>query len=202
LQTSYPTKPIRAKLGLGLDVLGVNYHVPVVRKVKTNFPGKKLIFMEQTSAFQTRRYYQMPSNKIWTGRANTMNLASLYDHMHARWGNSYEELWEVAENSDYVSGFFMWTEFDYLSEPTPYTWPSRSSYYRIIDLAGLPKDVYYIFQSELTNKTVLHIFPHWTLLKDGQHIDVWADYNNADEIELFLNIVSQGRKSKPKMYSM
>jgi beta-galactosidase len=117
--------------------------------------------------------------------------------MHAAWGNGYEELWRVAKNNEYVSGFFMWTGFDYLGEPTPYGWPSRSSFFGIIDLAGLPKDSYYMFQSELTNNTVLHVFPHWNW-KDGQDIDVWAYYNNADEVELFVNGVSQGRKSKPE----
>ena len=89
----------------------------------------------------------------------------------------------------------MWTGFDYLGEPTPYPWPARSSYFGIVDLAGFPKDVYYMYQSEWANKPVLHIFPHWNH-EAGKIIDVWAYYNNADEVELFLNGKSLGTRKK------
>ena len=82
-----------------------------------------------------------------------------------------------------------------MGEPTPYPWPARSSYFGIIDMAGFPKDVYYMYQSEWTNKTVLHLLPHWNWTA-GQTIDVWAYYNNADEVELFLNEKSLGTKKK------
>jgi beta-galactosidase len=94
-----------------------------------------------------------------------------------------------------MAGTFIWTGFDYIGEPDPYPYPARSSYFGIIDLAGLPKDVYYMYQSEWTTKPVLHIFPHWNWKKD-QEVDVWAYYNNADEVELFLNGKSLGKKSK------
>jgi len=100
----------------------------------------------------------------------------------------------VIKKYGYLSGQFIWTGFDYLGEPTPYWWPSRSSYFGIIDLAGFPKDVYYMYQSEWTNKDVLHIFPHWNW-KVGQTIDIWA-YSNAEEVELFLNGKSLGVKKK------
>jgi beta-galactosidase len=90
---------------------------------------------------------------------------------------------------------FIWTGFDYMGEPTPYSWPSRSSYFGIIDLAGFPKDIYYMYQSEWTDKTVLHIFPHWNW-EPGKLVDVWAFYNNADEVELYLNGKSLGVKKK------
>jgi beta-galactosidase len=93
-----------------------------------------------------------------------------------------------------MSGMFIWTGFDYLGEPTPYEWPSRSSYFGIIDLAGFPKDAYYMYQSEWTKKPVLHILPHWNW-KDGQKIDIWA-FTNCDSVELFLNNKSMGVKKK------
>jgi beta-galactosidase len=89
----------------------------------------------------------------------------------------------------------VWTGFDYIGEPTPYPWPARSSYFGIIDLAGFPKDVYYMYQSEWTDKPVLHIFPHWNWTP-GKIVDVWAYYNNADEVELFLNDRSLGIRKK------
>ena len=95
----------------------------------------------------------------------------------------------------FASGMFIWTGFDYLGEPTPYPWPARSSYFGIIDLAGFPKDVYYLYQSLFTAKPVLYIFPHWNW-QAGQTVDVWAYYNNADEVELFLNGKSLGSKRK------
>ena len=90
---------------------------------------------------------------------------------------------------------YIWTGFDYIGEPTPYVWPSISSYFGIIDLAGFPKDIYYMYQSEWTDKTVLHLFPHWNW-KAGQNVDLWVYYNNADEVELFLNGKSLGTKKK------
>lgn len=96
---------------------------------------------------------------------------------------------------DFLSGQYIWTGFDYLGELTPYPWPARSSYFGIIDLAGFPKDVYYLYQSEWTSKNVLHIFPHWNW-KQGDTVDIWAYYNNADEVELFLDGRSLGTKRK------
>ena len=96
-----------------------------------------------------------------------------------------------------MSGLFVWSGFDFLGEPVPYPWPARSSYYGIIDLAGFPKDAYYMYQSEWTGKTVLHVFPHWNWTA-GKEVDVWAYYSNADEVELFLNNRSLGvRKKQP-----
>ena len=102
---------------------------------------------------------------------------------------------KVVRDNDFVSGQYVWTGFDYIGEPTPYGWPARSSYFGIVDLAGFPKDVYYLYQSEWTDEPVLHLFPHWNW-DPGQEVDMWCYYNNADEVELFVNGVSQGVKSK------
>jgi beta-galactosidase len=89
---------------------------------------------------------------------------------------------------------FIWTGFDYLGEPTPYDWPARSSYFGIVDLAGFPKDPYYMYQSEWTDRPVLHVFPHWNW-SPGDTIDVWA-YTNAEEVELSLNGRPLGTRRK------
>ena len=101
----------------------------------------------------------------------------------------------MAKHRDYIGGLFVWTGFDYLGEPTPYDFPARSSYFGIIDLAGFPKDVYYMYQSEWSDVAVLHLFPHWNHVK-GQDIDMWCYYNKADSLELFVNGASQGFRSK------
>ena len=92
-------------------------------------------------------------------------------------GVPHEQSLRQVKNNDFISGQYIWTGFDYLGEPTPYGWPARSSYFGIVDLAGLPKDIYYLYQSEWTNKDVLHLFPHWNWTL-GQEIDMWAYYNH------------------------
>lgn len=191
-----------------LDLTGYNYHHADYKNFHQRYPGKKFLGTETTSALETRGYYQMPSDSIrrWPIRRsvngqrvsdplNADNTVSAYDNVSAPWGSTHEESWKEIKKYDFLSGMFIWTGFDYLGEPTPYSWPSRSSYFGIIDLAGFPKDVYYMYQSEWTNKTVLHIFPHWNW-NAGDTVDVWAYYNNADEVELFLNGKSLGVKKK------
>ena len=125
---------------------------------------------------------------------NSDNTCSAYDNCSAPWGATHEEALNQVNKYDYVAGMYIWTGFDYLGEPTPYEWPSRSSYFGIIDLAGFPKDSYYLYRSEWTDKPVLHIFPHWNW-KSHQIVDVWA-YTNCNEVELFLNGNSLGTKHK------
>ncbi len=79
--------------------------------------------------------------------------------------------WRVVKRLPYCSGLFVWTGFDYLGDPTPFWWLSRSSYFGIVDLAGFPKDAYYMYQSEWTDKTMLHLFPHWNRT-EGEEVDV------------------------------
>ncbi|MCQ2205053.1 MAG: DUF4982 domain-containing protein, partial [Bacteroidales bacterium] len=94
-----------------------------------------------------------------------------------------------------ISGQYICTGFDYLGEPTPYGWPARSSYFGLIDLAGFPKDSYYLYQSEWTTTPMIHLLPHWNW-KDGEDVDVWCYYNQADEVELYLNGESMGIQRK------
>ena len=102
----------------------------------------------------------------------------------------------LVRDNDFISGQFVWTGFDYIGEPTPYGWPARSSYFGIVDLAGFPKDIYYMYQSEWQpDSVVLHLLPHWNW-QPGTEVDVWAYYNNADEVELLLNGRSLGTRAK------
>ena len=185
-----------------IDVIGFNYHHQWVKDVPKNFPGKPFILSESVSALQTRGYYMMPSDHIytapkewWLPYTDPSFMCSAYDNMHASWSSTHEETWDVVKHNDFVGGQFIWTGFDYIGEPTPYAYPARSSYFGIIDLAGLPKDSYYMYQSEWTSKDVLHLFPHWNWLP-GQVIDMWCYYNHADEVELFVNGKSQGVRRK------
>jgi len=187
-----------------LDLIGYNYNHDKWKDFHKTYPGQKLIASETTSALQTRGSYDMKSDsaRIWPVRwdlplltGNDDFSCSAYDNCYTPWGSSHEQTLQAFENNPVVSGMFVWTGFDYLGEPTPYTWPARSSYFGIMDLAGFPKDVYYLYKSAWTNEPVLHIMPHWNW-KDGQEIDVISYYSQADEVELYLNGVSQGKKSK------
>jgi beta-galactosidase len=188
-----------------LDLIGYNYSHNRWKDFLQDFPGQKMIVTESTSALETRGHYDpVPFDTIrrWPERwdkefkeGNPDLTVSAYDHVSAPWGSTHEESLKPFLKYDHVSGMYIWTGFDYIGEPTPYPWPARSSYFGIIDLAGFPKDVYYLYQSVFTNKPVLHIYPHWNW-KEGDMVDVIAYYNNADEVELFLNGKSLGKQAK------
>ena len=211
-----PTRPVTAgcnevnpwnnlfKSG-ALDIYGFNYHHRHFASFPQNYPGKSFLVSESTSGLMTRGFYQMPSDSmfIWpdsyppTGKpfGNDETQCSSYDNCHVPWGSTHEESWRIVKKYDHIAGTYIWTGFDYLGEPTPYWWPARSSYFGIIDLAGFPKDIYYMYQSEWSSKDVLHVFPHWTGWEPGQLVDVWA-YSSAPEVELFLNGKSLGKQVK------
>ena len=185
-----------------IDIIGFNYHHQWVKDVPQKFPGKPFIFSESVSALQTRGYYKMPSDSItwapkewWLPYTDPSFMCSAYDNMHASWSSTHEETWDVVKHTPFVGGQYIWTGFDYIGEPTPYGFPARSSYFGVIDLAGFPKDSYYMYQSEWTQKPVLHLFPHWNWVP-GDEIDIWCYYNNADEVELFVNGESKGVRRK------
>lgn len=185
-----------------LDIIGYNYHDEWFDSVPHLFPGMPFIITESVSSLQTRGYYRMPSDSAYIAPVrwdipfyDPSFSCSAYDNSRAPWGNHHEGTLRHFDEKDFISGQFIWTGFDYIGEPTPYGWPARSSYFGIVDLAGIPKDVYYMYQSQWRpDKTVLHLFPHWNWTP-GEIVDLWAYYNNADEVELFVNGVSQGAKS-------
>lgn len=191
-----------------IDIIGFNYHEYQFEQAPHWYPGKPFIVSESVSSLHTRGHYLMPSDQdhAWPSRwdrphEDSTFMCSAYDNCHAPWSSTHEKNLQYVKNLDYIAGQFIWTGFDYLGEPTPYGWPARSSYFGIVDLAGFPKDAYWLYQSEWTDDDVLHILPHWTWnvegvaesqLADDGTIDVWAYYNHADEAELFINGVSQG----------
>jgi beta-galactosidase len=185
-----------------IDVIGYNYHNQNVPAVPRLFPGKPFIITESVSALMTRGFYEMPSEQMMTRPArwdrpyfNPTFSCSAYDNVCTPWGSHHEENLIFLNKQPFVAGQYIWTGFDYIGEPTPYGWPARSSYFGIVDLAGFPKDIYYLYQSEWTDTPVLHLFPHWNWTP-GEQIDMWCYYNNADEVELYINGVSQGVRSK------
>ena len=203
LTENEPEKNFIWKSG-ALDVLGFNYKQEAYAGLPNRFPGQKFLATENMSVLSTRGQYDMPSDSIrfWPKdskspfvEGNKDYTVSAYDHVMAYWGSTHEATWNIIKKLDYMSGMFIWSGFDFIGEPVPYPWPARSSYYGIIDLCGFPKDSYYLYQSEWTTKPVLHLFPHWNW-EAGKIVDVWAYYNCADEVELYLNGKSLGTKKK------
>jgi len=183
-----------------IDIIGYNYRHPYWKDVHKKWGVKPMMATQSASAFESRGDYTMPSDVIKRAGMGNQNLnadytASSYDNFSAVWASTHEESLKEFFKLEHMAGTFVWTGWDYLGEPTPYWWPARSSYFGIIDLAGFPKDAYYLYQSVWTDKPVLHILPHWNWTK-GEEIDVWVYYNNADEVELFLNDKSLGIKKK------
>jgi beta-galactosidase len=186
-----------------LDLTGLNYHHETFPNFPTAFPRKTFLGTETTSAIATRGQYDNASDsvRIWPIRwdipfkeGNADLTCSAYDNCRVPWGSTHEDSWKVIKKYDFLCGMFIWTGFDYLGEPTPYDYPARSSYFGIVDLAGFPKDSYYMYQSEWTDQPVLHLFPHWNW-KQGDTVDVWV-YSSCAQVELFLNGQSLGSKQK------
>ena len=210
-----PTRPITSASNNGspanpmfhagaLDLLGHNYHHAAWPNLPAQFPGEKFIITEAMSALNSRGFYEQPSDSVASyetpyvkdhgPQPNKSYQLSSYDNRKASWGSLHEESLRLFERYPFLSGMFIWSGIDYLGEPTPYEWPARSSYFGVVDLAGFPKDPFYLYQSAWTDRPMLHLLPHWNW-KAGDTIDVWA-YTNEDEVELFLNGVSLGVRRK------
>lgn len=175
-----------------LDVIGYNYGSPRYENHHEHFPGKPFIGTETTSHTPFKKRGNYDPHMI-TGRptreiANDEVLEnSDYVRMH-----SAERDMMRHKASDGVCGMFIWTGIDYLGEPTPHLWPSRSSYFAPVDTCGFKKDSFYYYQSQWSDKPVLHLTGHWNW--DGiidDYVDILA-FTNCDSVELFLNGKSQG----------
>ncbi|HBF38196.1 MAG TPA: glycoside hydrolase family 2 [Firmicutes bacterium] len=174
-----------------LDVVGYNYFPYTYDSGHTGHPAWKMFGSETSSAVRSRGIFKTPTNQnILT---SSDNQCSSYDNSVVSWGNSAESSYTEINRRNYIAGEFIWTGFDYIGEPTPYGWPSKSSYFGIVDTCGFPKDIYYFYQSKWTTTPMVHILPHWNW-SNGQTVEVWA-YSNCDTVELFLNGVSQGVKT-------
>ncbi|MFT4092857.1 MAG: DUF4982 domain-containing protein [Niabella sp.] len=204
-----PTRPVTVgmdqvqnamKYGFGavLDIPGLNYRLPLYEEAYTTFPQGFILGSETASTVSSRGVYKFPAVKAAQKQYND-NQSSSYDLEYCSWSNLPDDDFVLQDDKPWVIGEFVWTGFDYLGEPTPYDdkWPSRSSYFGINDLAGLPKDRYYLYRSRWnTHEPTLHILPHWTWPgREGQTTPVFV-YTNYDSAELFINGKSMGVQKK------
>lgn len=204
-----PTRPVTVgmdqvgaviKNGFGaiLDIPGLNYRTHLYEEAHEKFPQGVLLGSETASTVSSRGVYKFPVVTA-TGKTYADLQCSSYDLEYCDWSNIPEDDFILQDDKPWVIGEFVWTGFDYLGEPTPYDtyWPSRSSYFGLCDLAGLPKDRYYLYRSQWNGKDeTLHILPHWNWPgHKGKNIPVFV-YTNYDSAELFINGKSQGIQRK------
>ena len=218
-----PSRPVTAGMNQALidiemgaaqvfDILGINYHVNQYDATYARSGHGFVLGAETSSTVSSRGVYHFPVvNTCLVGRDKATRDAlkkagicyddyhnSSYDTEVVSWGNLPDYDW-VEQEKPWVIGEFVWTGFDYLGEPTPYNdvWPSRSSYFGIIDLAGLPKDRYYLYRSRWnTKQPTIHLLPHWNWEgREGEVTPVYC-YTNYPTAELFVNGKSQGKRTK------
>ncbi|WP_082316548.1 DUF4982 domain-containing protein [Mangrovimonas sp. ST2L15] len=204
-----PTRPVTVGMdqvkavmesGFGalLDVPGLNYRVHLYEEAYEKFPQGFILGSETASTVSSRGIYKFPV-EIASMKQYDDFQSSSYDLEYCSWSNLPDEDFILQDDKPWVIGEFVWTGFDYLGEPTPYdeVWPSRSSYFGINDLAGLPKDRYYLYRSRWnTQDETLHILPHWNWEgREGETTPVFV-YTSFDQAELFLNGKSLGIQKK------
>ncbi|POY39408.1 glycoside hydrolase family 2 [Solitalea longa] len=171
-----------------VPVRGFNYRQFSVADYHKDHPEQPLLGTEMGSTVTTRGIYEK----------DTINAYVPDQDITAPWwASKAEEWWPLAAENDFWLGGFIWTGFDYRGEPTPYIWPNISSHFGIMDACGFPKNIYYYYQSWWSDKDVIHISPHWNWTgKENQPIKVWVN-SNAQQVELFLNGKSLGKKEMP-----
>ena len=200
---------IRNRLAEQVDIPGFNYGVREYAKILAEHPGWTIVGAETASCVSSRGVYHLPIEKY--EKHPSLQVTS-YDVIAPRWAYCPDVEFSGLEESPAVLGEFVWTGFDYLGEPTPYfawdqprdekDWPARSSYFGVVDTAGFPKDRFYLYQSQWTTTPMVHLLPHWNWEgREGQPIPVMA-YTNAEEVELFLNGSSLGRRRKGEPWVM
>lgn len=178
-----------------MDVPGFNYRVHKYDKNIRQLPKGFLLGSETASTVSSRGVYKFPVEAS-SSKTYADGQCSSYDVEYCPWSNLPDDDWCMQDDRDYTIGEFVWTGYDYLGEPSPYDeyWPSRSSYFGICDLAGLPKDRYWLYRSHWrTDDATLHVLPHWTFPERvGETTPVYC-YTSWPSAELFVNGKSQGR---------
>ncbi len=179
-----------------LDLTGWNYARRYDR-YREKYPDKPIVYSESASTLSTRGFYDFPLPTTKTDYADEALQVCSYDLNAAAWSDIPDHEFKLMTDDSFVAGEFVWTGFDYIGEPTPFSQQARSSYFGIVDLCGIPKDRFYLYRSHWRpDETTVHILPHWNWPgRIGQNVPVFV-YTNGDSAELFLNGKSLGRREK------
>lgn len=193
-----PDDVLRNNMAATMHLVGFNYRPFKYQEAYGKLPQRLLLGSETASTLSSRGVYKFPIERKSMAKYPDMQSSS-YDVEHCDWSNLPEDDWIHQEDLPYTIGEFIWTGFDYLGEPTPYyeEWPSHSSYFGAVDLAGLPKDRFYLYRSHWNKEAeTLHILPHWNWEgREGKTTPIFV-YTNYPTAELFINGKSQGKRSK------
>ena len=193
-----PDAVVNNNMAAVMDIPGFNYRPHKYQENYKKLPQQIILGSETASTVSSRGVYKLPVVRR-AMRKYDDHQSSSYDVEHCGWSNLPEDDFMQHEDLPYCIGEFVWTGFDYLGEPTPYytDWPSHSSLFGIIDLAGIPKDRFYLYRSHWNREEeTLHILPHWTWKgREGEITPVFV-YTNYPSAELFINGKSQGKRTK------
>jgi beta-galactosidase len=186
-----------------LDLIGINYNIGEYDHCHQKYNTQPIIGSETASTVSDRGIYADDPVRAYV---------QAYDRDYPGWAATAETAWKGVATRDFVSGSFCWTGFDYKGEPTPYAWPNINSHFGVIDICGFPKDLFFYYQSVWVSEPMIHVLPHWNwesqrcsglcMVQDDNSslVNVWV-FTNADEVELFLNGKSLGKKSMPQTVS-
>lgn len=193
-----PTAVINNNFAAVMDVAGFNYRPFMYPENYKKLPQQIVLGSETASTVSSRGVYKFPVERKAMQKYDD-HQSSSYDVEHCGWSNLPEDDFIQHEDLPYCIGEFVWTGFDYLGEPTPYytNWPSHSSLFGIIDLAGIPKDRYYLYRSHWNKDAeTLHVLPHWNWKgREGEVTPIFV-YTNHPTAEVFINGKSQGKRTK------
>ena len=195
---SFEKEAIDNGMAAVMDVPGFNYKPHRYQDYHDRLPGKPIFGSETASTISSRGVYTFPIREGWTQSHPSIQCSS-YDVEYPAWASTPDKEFYFQDRCPWVMGEFVWTGFDYLGEPCPYghQWPAHSSYFGIFDLVGLPKDRAYLYKSRWNREEpTLHILPHWNFFQyQGRIVPVHV-YTSFDDVELFVNGKSQGRRKK------
>jgi beta-galactosidase len=203
---NYHPGPYENGMAEAVDLVGMNYKPVLYARMKAAHPDWIIYGSETSSCTSSRGTYHLPIEKY--ARHESLQVTS-YDLIGPPWAYPPDVEFDCLEKNPSILGEFIWTGFDYLGEPTPYggrdnstdgywnaDWPARSSYFGAVDLAGFPKDRFYLYQSQWTTEPMVHLLPHWNWEgHEGETIPVYV-YTNCDEAELIVNGESLGRRKR------
>jgi beta-galactosidase len=185
---------IKNGLASEVDIPGFNYKPHLYEKYTKEHPEWIMYGSETESCISSRGIYHFPVKEDIPATLKDDIHFTSYDMAGPAWAYAPDREFEVQDRMKHILGEYVWTGFDYIGEPTPYykEWPSRSSYFGIVDLCGIPKDRYYSYMAKWTDKDVLHILPHWDFEERIGEVTPVHVYTNYNKGELFVNSKSHG----------
>ncbi len=205
-----PTRPVSSGIHLSVkidqelmdifDVAGFNYWHDKLEDIHKTYPDKPLLVTEASAVLSTRGEYHFPVERIYRKYQHESLQISAYDLINTGFGALPDVEFKLQDDFEWLAGQFVWSGFDYHGEPDPYEdmWPAHSSYFGIVDMCGFPKDRFYLYQSQWSEKPMVHLLPHWNWEgRKGQVTPVFV-YTNCASVELFVNGKSQGKKENEK----